>query len=106
VPGAAKSAVVMRALGKPTNLELDPDTLRAFSIAGRARTAIDALFAELEPEAEQSERRTAMVERRAARRGTKVERPITVVIDPMVAADRLVNRWLEVAYVDVDDDAA
>ncbi|MBA2540739.1 MAG: hypothetical protein H0V17_13960, partial [Deltaproteobacteria bacterium] len=98
IPGAAKSALVMRALGKPANLELDHSTLTGFSCEPHMRAAIEALFAELEPDSESSERRVAAAGRRAARRGTKVDRPITMVIDPMVAADRLVNRWLEVVF--------
>jgi len=100
IPGAAKSTVMMRALGKPLNLDVDPDTLLGFSCPARTRTAIDALFVELEPDTEASERRNAAAGRRAARRGTKVDRPITVVIDPMVAADRLLDRWLEPVLLD------
>ena len=74
IPGAAKSALVMRALGKPTNLELDSATLTAFSCEPQTRASIDALFAELEPDSESSERRAAAAGRRAARRGTKVDR--------------------------------
>ncbi len=98
VPGAAKSTVMMRALGKPLNLEVDPDSLVGFSCPARTRAAIDALFLELEPDT--SEHRSAAAGRRAARRGTKVDRPITVVIDPMVAADRLLNRWIEPVLLD------
>ncbi len=98
VPGAAKSTVMMRALGKPLNLEVDPDSLVGFSCPAKTRAAIDVLFFELEPDT--SEHRSAAAGRRAARRGTKVDRPITVVIDPMVAADRLVNRWIEPVFLD------
>lgn len=100
IPGAAKSTVIMRALGKPLNLEVDPASFEGFSCGAKARAVIDALFAEVEPDLEASERRVAAAGRRAARRGTKVERPITVVIDPMVGADRLVNRWIEPVFLE------
>lgn len=105
IPGAAKSTVMMRALGKPLNLEIDPDTFVGFSCSSATRAAIDALFLELDPDSEASERRAAAAGRRAARRGTKVERPITVVIDPMVAADRLISRWIEPVFLDGDRSA-
>ncbi|HET9621735.1 MAG TPA: hypothetical protein VFP84_10230, partial [Kofleriaceae bacterium] len=46
-PGAAKSSIVLRALGKMASLELDPAWLAGFPLDTRSRRAIDALFAEL-----------------------------------------------------------
>ncbi len=103
VPGAAKNEVVMRALGKPIDLQLDHGAFAAFSCRGAARQVIDALFAELEPEVERVERPVTRG-RRPTRRVAKVERPVTVVIDPKVGADRLVDRWLDAVYVDIGED--
>jgi tetratricopeptide (TPR) repeat protein len=77
VPGAAKSSIVLRALGKPTGLEFDPAWLAGFAPETRSRRAIDALFAEAAGD------------------------------DPLGRADRLVNRWLEVVFTETgEDDAA
>ena len=106
-PGAAMSSIVLRALGhkelmgqggKPPLIELDLASFRAFSLGPRSRRAIDALFAELEPEPEANERHAAAAERRAARRNTKVARPAAIPVDPRAVADRFVNRWLEVVF--------
>ena len=107
IPGAAKSSIVMRALGhtgKTTPFEFDPASLAGFAAETRGRAAIDALFTELCDQTEGNERHAAAAGRRAARRGTKVERAITVIIDPLVNADRLVNRWLEVVFAEASED--
>ncbi|MEO8704685.1 MAG: tetratricopeptide repeat protein [Kofleriaceae bacterium] len=104
VPGAAKSSIVMRALGKTLPVDFDPAMLAGFGPVPQ-RAAIDALFTELEPEG--NERHAAAAERRASRRGMKVEKaPIVVVVDPLVQSDRLVNRWLELVIADEADTAA
>ncbi len=112
-PGAGKSSIVLRALGqlgqlpvagKTQPIELDPQTFAAFSVDARGRRAVEALFVELEAEPDGNERHAAAAERRAARRGTKVERPVTVAIDPLAIADRLVNRWLEVVFAGASED--
>jgi tetratricopeptide (TPR) repeat protein len=46
VPGAAKSSIVLRALGKLAPVELEPGWLAGFPDETRSRRAIDALFAE------------------------------------------------------------
>jgi tetratricopeptide (TPR) repeat protein len=82
VPDAAKSSIVLRALGKATPVEFDPAWLSGFAADTRSRRAIDALFAE------------------HAGPGAPGE--------PVLArADRLVNRWLEVVFAEAaEDDAA
>ena len=78
VPGAAASAVVLRALGKAAAIEVDPAWFAGFAADTRSRRAIDALFAEPAPAS-----------------------------DPRTRADHLVNRWLEVVFTDTaEDDAA
>jgi tetratricopeptide (TPR) repeat protein len=107
VPGAAKSSIVMRALGmtaKPTLAEFDPASLAGFAPKPRGADAIDALFAELEPEPDLNERHAAAAGRRAARRGTKVERSQPIPVDPLVTADRLVNRWLDLVFASAGED--
>nr|HEX4312906.1 hypothetical protein [Kofleriaceae bacterium] len=77
-PAAAKSGVVARALGKSTAIEFDAAWLAGFAASARGR-AIASLFDELgAPGADRGD---------------------------LQRADQLVNRWLEVAYVDVRDDA-
>jgi hypothetical protein len=49
VPGAARSSIVLRALGKSAPIELDPAWLAGFPADTRSRRAIDALFAPAEP---------------------------------------------------------
>ena len=78
-PGAAKSGVVGRALGKSTAIDFDPAWLGGFAADTRSCRAIDALFAEL-----------GAVDARA--RGD------------LARADRLVNRWLEVVFDDAGED--
>lgn len=84
VPGAAASSIVMRALGLASGsrggpLEVDPAVLAAMPLPARARAAIDALFAALRGDGE-----------------------------PLVRADQLVDRWLDVvfAHAGADDPAA
>ena len=81
VPDAAKSSIVLRALGKATPVELDPAWLAGFSADTPSRAAIDALFAE------------------HAGAGDAVE-PVPR------RADRLVNRWLEVVFAEAAEDDA
>lgn len=102
VPGAAKSSLVMRALGKSLAVEFDPASLAGFAAETPGRAAIDALFGELEVESS-GERGRAMLDRRHARLGTKRER-VAPVADPLAQADRLVNRWLEVVFTGAAED--
>ncbi|HEU4610583.1 MAG TPA: tetratricopeptide repeat protein, partial [Kofleriaceae bacterium] len=90
VPAAAKSGVVARALGRgaggnaqPT--EFDTAWLNGFSPETRSRAAIDALFAELGPL------------RRTPPSGFDIA-------DELQRGDRLVNRWLEVAFTEASED--
>lgn len=93
VPAAAKSGVVARALGRGASagsdkqqpIELDPAWLSGFSPDTRSRKAIDALFAELGPL------------RRQAPSGFEIA-------DELQRGDRLVNRWLEVAFTEASED--
>jgi hypothetical protein len=85
VPLAAKSGLVARALGKPTFVEPDPAWLAGFSEATRSRRAIDGLFAELGP--------------------LRKEPPSGFDIsDELQRGDRLVNRWLEVAFTEASEE--
>jgi len=85
VPAAAKSGVVARALGKLTPLEFDPGWLSGFASDSRSRRAIDALFAEVGPL------------RKAPPSGFDIA-------DELQRGDRLVNRWLEVAFAEASED--
>ncbi|HEY5927581.1 MAG TPA: tetratricopeptide repeat protein [Kofleriaceae bacterium] len=85
VPAAAKSGVVARALGKPHPVEFDPAWLSGFSPETRSKRAIDALFTELGPF------------RRAAPSGFDIA-------DELQRGDRIVNRWLEVAFAEASED--
>jgi tetratricopeptide (TPR) repeat protein len=89
VPGAAKSSIVLRALGKATPIEFDPAWLAGFAADTRSRRAIDALFAE-----------AAGTAKPAAAPGTGSGAPASL------RADRLVNRWLEVVFVEAAEDDA
>jgi hypothetical protein len=83
-PGAAKSSIVLRALGKLAPAELDPAWLAGFPLDTRSRRAIDALFAEL-----------AGPVRVVGAVGAEPAQP---------RADRLVNRWLEVVFAEAAED--
>jgi hypothetical protein len=85
VPLAAKSGLVARALGKPQLVEFDPAWLSGFSAETPSRRAIDALFAELGP----------------LRKGPPSGFDIA---DELARGDRLVNRWLEVAFAQASED--
>ena len=88
VPGAARSSIVMRALGKPGPIEFHPAWLAGFAADTPSRWAIDAAFAD--PAAAGRASSPAIDPAELARRG-----------------DRLVNRWLEVVFTEVAaDDAA
>jgi hypothetical protein len=93
VPGAARSSIVLRALGKPAALEFDPAWLAGFPADTRSRRAIDALFAEPAPP-----------------RGSSpaIAPPFTGdPADPLARSGRLVNHWLPVVFGEVaEDDAA
>ncbi|HEU4732846.1 MAG TPA: hypothetical protein VFT22_33355, partial [Kofleriaceae bacterium] len=79
VPGAARSSIVLRALGKAAPVELDPAWLAGFAADTPSRAAIDALFAEP-----------------GGASGT---------LDAALArADRLVNHWLEAVFAEASDD--
>jgi tetratricopeptide (TPR) repeat protein len=99
-PGAARSSLVLRALGnKTTAVELDPAWLAGFPAETRSRRAIDALFAEL-----------AGPVRVTVAQGTMpgtLPRNTKGTADPETArdrADRLVNRWLEVVFAEASED--
>lgn len=77
IPGAAKSSVVSRALGKLSGAESEP-ALGAFAPNTRSKAAIDALFAAVGPLA-------------------KAE-------DALGRADRLVNGWLEVVFSEANEE--
>jgi tetratricopeptide (TPR) repeat protein len=79
VPGAAKSSIVLRALGKATPIEFDPAWLSGFPGDTPSRRAIDAVFAEHAS-------------------------PAAPGADRLV--DRLVNRWLEVVFAEAAEDDA
>ena len=85
VPLAAKSGLVARALGKPTPVEFDPAWLNGFPAETPSRRALDALFAELGP----------------LRKGPPSGFDIA---DELARGDRLVNRWLEVAFTQASED--
>ncbi|MDB4957315.1 MAG: repeat protein [Myxococcales bacterium] len=85
VPIAAKSGLVARALGKPTTVDFDPSSLEGFALETRSRRAIDALFIELGP----------------ARKGAPSGFDIA---DELKRGDRLVNRWLEVAFTEASEE--
>jgi tetratricopeptide (TPR) repeat protein len=76
VPGAMKSSVVMRALGKTQPIDFDHPVLDGFAPDTHSRAAIDELFASIA-------------------NGKASE---------LVLADRLVARWLEVVFDEVADD--
>ena len=84
MPAAAKSAVVARALGKPSPTEYDPIWLDGLTNT-RSRRAIDALFAELGP----------------LRKGPPSGFDLS---DELARGDHLVDRWLEVAFTDASED--
>lgn len=85
VPAAAKSGVVARALGKVQPVEFDPAWLSGFSPETRSKRAIDALFAELGPL------------RRNPPSGFEIA-------DELQRGDRIVNRWLEVAFAEASEE--
>jgi tetratricopeptide (TPR) repeat protein len=92
VPAAAKSGVVARALGrggaaadKLQPVEFDPAWLSGFASATRSRHAIDAMFAELGPL------------RRESPSGFDIA-------DELERGDRIVNRWIEVAFAEASED--
>lgn len=78
VPNAAKSSIVLRALGKLSPVDIDPDLLASFPIDDAIRRPIDAVFAE-----------------------------VTGDGDPLARADRLVNGWFDAAFARAarEDDA-
>ena len=89
-PDAARSSIVLRALGKLVPVEFDPAWLAGFPVATRSRRAIDALFADhVGPSA------------------TDRPRPADPRAGALARADHLVNRWLEVVFAEAgeDDDA-
>ncbi|HEY0190960.1 MAG TPA: hypothetical protein VGC42_07530, partial [Kofleriaceae bacterium] len=112
-PGAFKSSIVMRALGKLPGLQLDPAWLAGFAADTRSRRAIDALFAELagpfKVVAAQGTMPGLAPKGSGGSGGGKVRDPIDDGLEVALArADRLVNRWLEVVYTEApgDDPAA
>ena len=74
-PAAARSEIVMRALGSTASTAPDAASLAAFPAEPHTRAVVDALFANLA--------------------GAEA---------PQVRADRLVDRWIEVVYADAADD--
>ncbi|HSD87672.1 MAG TPA: tetratricopeptide repeat protein, partial [Kofleriaceae bacterium] len=87
VPLAAKSGLVARALGKQQPIEFDPSWLSGFAADTRSKRAIDALFADLGP----------------LRKGPPSGFDIS---DELQKGDRLVNRWLEVAFAEASEEDA
>lgn len=85
VPAAAKSGLVARSLGKPAPVTYDRAWLAGFSDETRSRRAIDALFDELGPL------------RTAPPSGFDIA-------DELQRGDRLVDRWLEVAFAEASED--
>ena len=77
IPGAAKSSVISRALGKLGGAESEP-TLGGFSPETRSKKAIDALFGALGP--------------------------LSKPEDALLRADRLVNGWLEVVFSEASEE--
>ncbi|CAN5874610.1 hypothetical protein BH11MYX3_BH11MYX3_07440 [soil metagenome] len=77
IPGAAKSSVVSRALGKLGGVESEP-ALGSFAGNTRSKQAIDALFAAVGP----------------------LGKPDNA----LVRADRLVNGWLEVVFSEASEE--
>ncbi len=86
IPAAARSGLVARALGKTGNVEFDPTWLSGFGPETRSRRAIDALFAEV-----------------GETRKTAPSRSFDSA-DEHARGDRLVNRWLEVAFAEAGED--
>jgi len=85
VPGAVKSSVIARALGKPSNVAFDPATMSGFAADTRSRKAIDTLFGEL-----------GSLER--------TDNSPFAEADLLARADRLVNRWLEVVFTEASEE--
>lgn len=82
IPGAAKSSVVTRALGKLTPVDVDPATFAGFSGDTRSKKAIDRLFD-----------------------GVSVKREADADDARLLQhADQLVSRWLEVTYTEAGED--
>lgn len=86
MPGAAKSSVVTRALGKLTPIEIDPATFNGFAATTRSKKAIDAFF------------ETVSVKRDPDKDGDDAKL--------LERSDRLVSRWLEVTYAEAAEDDA
>ena len=84
-PGAGTSSIVMRALGKPSPIAFDPAWLAGFARDTLSRRAIDALFAD---------------HAGAATANVLPSDPG----DALARADRLVNHWLEVVFIEAGDD--
>jgi tetratricopeptide (TPR) repeat protein len=76
VPGAARSSIVLRALGKPVAVEFDPAWLAGFPADTRSRRAIDALFAA----------------------------PAAGDPDLLARSGRLIHHWLPVVFSEVAED--
>jgi len=85
VPTAAKSGLVARALGKQATIDFDVAWLAGFAANARSRRAIDAAFVELGPP------------RKGAPSGFDLA-------DELQRGDRLVARWLEVAFTEASED--
>jgi tetratricopeptide (TPR) repeat protein len=126
VPGAGRSSIVLRALGKATAVEFDPSWLAGFASDTRSRRAIDALFAEAAgpagavgaagPAGAAGAAGAAGPAGAAGAAGagaaTGPDGPEATTFrdglsDPARArADRLVNRWLEVVFTEASEDDA
>ncbi|HET9623275.1 MAG TPA: tetratricopeptide repeat protein, partial [Kofleriaceae bacterium] len=96
-PGAAKSSIVLRALGKMSSLALDPAWLAGFPIDTRSRRAIDALFTELAGPAR-------VIAAQGTVPGTTMHTLTAGADAAQLRADRLVNRWLEVVFTEAGED--
>jgi tetratricopeptide (TPR) repeat protein len=100
VPAAAKSSIVLRALGRLSKLELDLAALERFGPL-RGRAAIDALF----DDGRRAGDAPAEAEPARGRGRTRRKQPVeTGDSDALARGDRLVERWLAVAYASAGDD--
>jgi tetratricopeptide (TPR) repeat protein len=103
VPGAARSSIVLRALGRSAAVEFDPAWLAGFPADTRSRRAIDALFAEPAPP------RGSSPAIAAPPRGSSpaIAPPPGDPAELLARRDRLVHDWLPVVFTEVgEDDAA
>ncbi|HEX3479404.1 MAG TPA: hypothetical protein VHT91_30485 [Kofleriaceae bacterium] len=102
-PGAARSSIVSRALGRSAAVEFDPAWLAGFAADTRSRRAIDALFAEPVPP------RGSSPAIAAPSRGSSpaIALPSGDPAELLARSGRLIDHWLPVVFTEVgEDDAA